>query len=144
MPLQVKKSNTISKSKKAIYRLFLVILPFIVISIMSCRGNEPVFCTMEFRMITVSVKNDSVIRAFVVDSKQKDTLASETIWSDASRNDLKVADDGEIFNRLKNGEKRDYKFTAISSQGKPITSTFVISRDNCHIIKISGPTELSF
>ena len=105
----------------------------------SCKPEEPVFCTQEFRSISVLVNNDSVVRAFVIDQKLKDTLVSN-LWN----NQCTVADDGVVFNRLKSGEKRNFTLHAVGKLGGKVTGDFQISRDQCHIILVTGPTELSF
>jgi len=130
-------------SKIQVYRilvpstLFSVLLLLIFTS--GCKPAEPVFCTQEFRSIQVSVSNDSVIRAIVIDKKIKDTLSS-IIWN----NQCTVADDGVVFNRLKSGENRIFTFHAIGKNGGLVTSDFEISRDQCHVFKVLGPSELSF
>lgn len=103
-----------------------------------------VMCTMDFRMVTVKIKNGAAVRTMVIDQKTNDTFSSEMVWSDSTQADFKVADDGEIFNRLKKGEKRDFRFVAYNIYKREISGNFVISRDDCHIVKVSGPSELSF
>ncbi len=105
----------------------------------SCQPEEPVFCTQEFRSISVTVNNDSIVSAFVIDQKLKDTLNSN-IWN----NQCTVADDGVVFNRLKSGEKRNFTLHAMGKRGGKVTGDFQISRDQCHILLVSGPGELSF
>jgi hypothetical protein len=117
-------------------------LALILLIISSC--TPEVMCTMDFRMVTVRIKNGTAVRSMVIDLKTKDTLSSEVIWSDSTQADFRVADDGEIFNRLKKGEKRDFRFVAFNINKREITGDFVISRDECHILKVSGPSELSF
>ncbi len=119
--------------------IFSLLLTSSLVFIASCKPEEPVFCTMEFRSIAVQVNNDSIARAFVIDQKLKDTLSCK-IWN----NQCTIADDGEVFNRLKTGEKRNYTFHAVGKLGGKVTGDFKISRDQCHILLVSGPAVLSF
>lgn len=112
---------------------------FLALLSTSCQPEEPVFCTQEFRSISVTVNNDSVVRAFVIDQKLKDTLSSN-LWN----NQCTIADDGVVFNRLKSGEKRNFTFHALGKLGGKVTGNFEVSRDQCHIVLVSGPTVLSF
>lgn len=134
--LKLLKSYSLSARLTIISLSFTV---FLALLTTSCKPEEPVFCTNEFRSISVTVNNDSVVRAFVIDQKLKDTLSSN-LWN----NQCTIADDGVVFNRLKSGEKRNFTFHALGKLGGKVTGNFKVSRDQCHIVLVSGPTVLSF
>lgn len=105
----------------------------------SC-DEQDVLCTMEFRMLSIEVFGDSTIRMYTIDNRKGDTIEGYEIFD----SNWCFADDGEWFNRLKTDEKRTLVVTAISNGGKKINTSCVITRDECHIEKVSGPKSISY
>ncbi len=117
--------------------LTLSAVPVIILN--SCE-NKDVICTMEFRMLSVEILGDSTDRIYSIDSRNGDTIDGYEIF------DLNwcFADDGEWFNRLKEDENRTVSITAISKGGKSVKTSCVITRDACHIEKVSGPGKIIY
>ena len=109
------------------------------LSITSC-DEQDVMCTMEFRMLSIEVLGDSTARMYTIDVRKGDTVEGHEIFD----SNWCFADDGEWFNRLKKDEKRTLEVTAISTGGKKINTSCVITRDECHIEKVSGPKSISY
>mgnify|MGYP000090534068 CR=1 FL=1 len=116
------------------------LVPFLALLILNSCENKDVLCTMEFRMLSVEILGDSTDRVYSIDSRNGDTIEGYEIFD----SNWCFADDGEWFNRLKENEKRTINVKAISKSGKSVSATCVVTRDACHIEKVSGPNSIAY
>lgn len=119
-------------------------------SLSSCINTQndcaKVMCTMDFRMITVQLK-DSLGNPFMPDKVQTfhangGTLIHEETSSPMPEQDVyTVADDGDLsdFTREK---VTPVVFKVIKNNKTIKEANFELKTDCCHISKVSGPDEL--
>lgn len=111
---------------------------------------EDLMCTMDYRMITVHVRNDQhqsirmdSIRVFLTEdpSVSLSRSSSEEMQDGLGHGVFRIADDGNMHLVQKEGSK--VTFLGFIG-GKQVTKAdYVIGHDCCHIRLISGPKEIS-
>ena len=131
--------------------LFKSLIAVTVLSMLQCKPSETdgncatVMCTMEFRMLTVSIK-DKAGNFYKADKVETYTQAGKMIYSQTSPSFLPdssytVIDDNNLKDLSKNvNTELDFKIFKDGSVIK--TSKYVVTADCCHISKVSGPDQI--
>lgn len=131
--------------------LFKSLIAFTVLSMLQCKPLETdgncatVMCTMEFRMLTVSVKDKSgnFYKADKVETYNQagKMINSQTAPSFLPDSSYTVIDDNNLKDLQKNVQTElDFKIFKDGSVIK--TSKYVVSADCCHISKVSGAAQI--
>lgn len=131
--------------------LFKSLFAATFLSLLQCKTAETngncatVMCTMEFRMLTVSIK-DKAGNFYKADKVETYTQAGKMIYSQSSPSftpdsSYTVIDDNNLKDLQKNVQSElDFKIFKDGSVIK--TSKYVVSADCCHISKVSGAAQI--
>lgn len=127
------------------------ILAMIILSTIQCKTPETkgncatVMCTMEFSMLTVSLKNKAG-NFYNADKVETYTQAGKMIYSQTSPSFLPdssytVIDDNNLKDLTRNvNTELDFKIYKGGAVVKIVK--YVVTADCCHISKVSGPDQI--
>lgn len=124
--------------KKHLSIIILGLSPFLF----SCeKKEEDTSCTLEFRIIGVAVKGDSLTDFYTVRESNSDTIRfletqsfTEEIW-------YPILDDTYL-SSIKNNVAM-FRFVGEVDDSIVINQEYTIEADNCHINRLEGPSEIS-
>jgi hypothetical protein len=102
----------------------------------SCNRLTETACTMEFRTIGINVQNGALQRFYTLRLENGDTLYHQ--YDSIMAGYYTVLDDGAM-GWLK-GKEENFKFEGWRNDSLVIEANYRIGADQCHIYKVSGPT----
>ncbi len=116
--------------------LFLCIIALVA----SCSSNDDeVFCTMEFRIISLEVIGAELTSYFTIREATQDTLfLSEDLMF---FNAYPVLSDGE-FDLFETNEVEAFRFQGFVEDSLVIDEPYLIGADECHVFKEEGKSSI--
>jgi len=109
--------------------------------LISCSDDDDgVFCTQEFRTITIKVNGPDLDDFFTVRQQTGDTIRINK-QNVPYLKEYPVLDDR--FRALIEGRTENFRFTGIIDDTVAVSEIFVIRADQCHIEFISGNREVN-
>lgn len=129
---------------KRIFPSVLLALPLIFA--FQCGKDDDVYCTMEFRSITLEIQDPMGMTLvpdsfFVVDVAQRDTVRTH-LSEDYGFEGIVVFSDAEMNLTNTDAQGKLFRLTAYSGQQLILTEDYRIRHDRCHIELVSGPTAI--
>ncbi|MFH1161539.1 MAG: hypothetical protein V1733_11420 [bacterium] len=129
------------------FSLFIIICSMMLIS---CKRDNGVMCTQEYRMLTISIKdaasNPVILSQYFVKKTSTDEVidfSQEDHYLD-SINRLNgiyfVLTDSKIGMTLKNGT--EFEFHGLLGTTEIVNEKYIIGNDECHVIMLSGKTQI--
>lgn len=102
-------------------------------------GNNEVICTEEFVVIGVKINGANPDDFFTVRTATMDTIRFETGFPVG--NWYPILDD--TFQPILQDQREDFYFVAFHNNQMIINQPYEIGADKCHVIRFSGPTEIT-
>lgn len=101
--------------------------------------DDPVFCTEEFRFVTLEVNGGVPESFFTLRKSTGDTIRFEQ--QALFDNQYPVLDDS--YQDELEGKTDEFEFVGFQGDSEVIREVFEIKADECHIEKVSGPTAVT-
>ncbi|MEZ5024162.1 MAG: hypothetical protein R2728_13050 [Chitinophagales bacterium] len=118
--------------------LFLALL-FSLSLLFSCNEEDGISCTLEFRTIGLTVIGDSLTDYYTIRRSNNDTIRSIDFGFEDS---YYVVLDDSYQSEIENSQE-SFEFIGEINDSIVIQETYVITADQCHISKISGPSQVT-
>jgi hypothetical protein len=110
----------------------------------SCKNDNGVMCTQEYRMLTISVKDSSSNPVLLTSSYIKKTSTGEILeFPDStlrSQGMYVVCSDGNM--QMTSGTGTEFEFYGILNKAIIVDEKYIIGNDQCHVHMISGKTNI--
>jgi hypothetical protein len=121
-----------------------LLLLLMAASLAACNSdsNKEVICTEEFKIIGVKVIGGKLDDFYTLRTATADTIRFTTSGQYPLNNWYPILDDS--FQPLLEGKREDFVFVGIKNTAEIVREQFSIGADVCHIIKYSGPVEVSY
>jgi hypothetical protein len=122
----------------------------VMLLLLSCKQSHEVMCTMEYRMLTVSIKDSAAQPVILGSYFLKNTATSEVL--DLSSQDpfadsinriggrYFICNDGMMGMVSTSGTA--FEFHGMQGSKEVVNEPYIIGKDECHIRLVSGKTEI--
>lgn len=124
------------KSFNAIVFVLVVTVSCIFTSCSKDEPEDPIFCTEEFRYITLEVEGDSLTFFYTIRMINNDTLFPE---NNAPIYDNRYVVLSDQYSSLLKNKSEAFQFVGLVNDSIVLKLDYTIAADNCHIFKVSGP-----
>lgn len=105
----------------------------------ACKKDDSVFCTMDFRTVSIEVQGgDPLSRFFTIRMQTGDTITHEDLG--VFENFYPVLTDN--FQKVLENRSESFRFLGFVNDSLVVNELFVIGADRCHIEKISGKSKI--
>jgi hypothetical protein len=126
--------------------LIAIVMLLCSLSICSCKRDKGIICTMEYRTLTISIKDTASKPVLLSKYFVKKTSTGEII--DYSKDDsidrihgiYIVCTDGKMGMTSRNGT--EFEFHGILGTTEIVNEKYLIGNDQCHVKMLSGKTEI--
>jgi hypothetical protein len=104
----------------------------------SCKDDDTIFCTEEFRTIGVYVEGGPLDDWYTERASNGEVIRPDN--SDFVGTYHVVLDD--LYTQTLKGKTETFHFIGVMQNQEVVRGTFQIGADDCHIFKVSGPDTL--
>lgn len=113
-------------------------------SLAACNSDskKEVICSNEFRIVGVKVIGGKLHDFYTLRTATADTIRFTTNGLYPQNNWYPILDDN--FQPLLEGTREDFVFVGIKNAVEVVRQQYSIGADECHIIRYSGPAEVSY
>lgn len=121
-----------------------LLMVWMTLLVAGCSGddNQEVICSDEFKMIGVKVIGGKLDNFYTIRPSTTDTIRFTASGQFPLNNWYPILDDS--FQSLLEGMREDFVFVGIKTSQEVVREQYSIGADVCHIIKYSGPIEVSY
>ena len=124
------------KSFNAIVLIIGVTVSCIFTSCSKDEPEDPIFCTEEFRLITLEVEGDSLTSFYTARVVNNDTLYPENNAPIFDNHYVVLSDQ---YSTVLQNKTEEFQFVGLINDSIVLKLNYTIAADNCHIFKVSGP-----
>ena len=113
-----------------------------------CHRDDDIYCTMEFRTIGINVLDSNgqnfIPEAFYVVAVDNNDTIRTHLSEDYGMpfGQVTIFSDSDMMHTNNSENGRAFEFTAYQNQALIARETYRIRHDNCHVILVSGATNL--
>lgn len=108
---------------------------FFCLAAVSCKKKQEVFCTMEFRTVSITVNRGLLDDFYTIRESTGDTIRIDR-GNIPGNNEYPVLDDR--FQTIIRDRTESFRFLGFINNVETVNEIFVIKADQCHIDYVSG------
>lgn len=124
---------------KRIGLIWLIVLNLLLSCNAEYDNENQVFCTLEFRIVSVEVMGGELTSYYTINESTQDTLYMLEQFQFQNSYPILTDNEHELFI---NNEPKSFLFVGFVDDEKVIEEPYLIESDRCHVVLIEGNTSI--